>query len=186
MRATVAVLAMLLTACAPQPSSSPSSSNALLNSGDTVRFVAADGDGPWADVTVTRTEDYENPEPGSDEAARYIEFEVTFNMSRDRTRQASWAAQPDWTIFGDSGSEIEPIRGIGWGEQSGPPMRHLPTLERPLDARGGDIVHGFIRAPISGSFQTSWLAFTPRSEITDGAAEWPVDYSWIIDGGPEQ
>ena len=148
--------------------------------------MAADGDGPWADVTVTRTEDYENPEPGSDEAARYIEFEVTFNMSRDRTRQASWAAQPDWTIFGDSGGAIEPIRGIGWGEQSGPPMRHLPTLERPLDARGGDTVHGFIRAPISGSFQTSWLAFTPRSEVTDGAAEWPVEYSWIIDGGPEQ
>ena len=87
----------------------------------------------------------------------------------------------------ESGGGIEKIRGIGWGEQSGPPMRHGPTLERPIDARGGDTVHGFIRAPISGSFQTTWLSFTPRSETTDPVdPEWPDDYSWIIDGGPEQ
>ena len=171
---------------APSNMATPTPAN-LLEVGDTVQFQAVDVDGPWADVTVTRAEQYDDPAPGSigpDYATTdyYVEFEVTFEITRERSTRVSFAAQPDWTVFGETERRISPIRGLGWGEQHVPPLRNGPALERPVRAKAGDTVHGFIRTAISESYVTTRLAFTPRWDTTvDPRAVWPIELSWIID-----
>lgn len=134
---------------------------------------------------------FEGTRPGgllplaSDDAEHHVEFEVTYRITRSSTREAAWAAQPHSTVFSDTDGGIEPIRD-GLEEQPAPPLRHLPVLERPFNTTGGEIIHGCIRAPISAWAHTTWLTFTPPSEVPAEDAAWLVDHSWNIEGGPEQ
>ena len=162
----------------------PDAAGNLLAVGSTAAFEAVDDDGPWAVVTVTRVEEYDDPLPGADPSSYFVEFEVSFEITRRRGAEKSWAAQPDWTVFGQRDGSVVALYGLGSGELThdlGRPMHNGPALDRPVDTEVGDTVHGYIRALISPSDGMTWLAWYPRSNpIGDGEAVWPVTPSWVI------